>query len=204
MDGKFQPSFIPKKSLIVSDKPVRHGSFGFLTLIAVTLLLASLAAAGGVVAWQKLLAVKIQQNEETLKKTRDQFDPALIQELKRMNTRIEVAKDLLNNHLSVSSFFALLSELTLKSVRFKNFSYSIQGNKVSVTMRGDADNYKAVALQSDVFGKNKYILEPIISNLSPEAGGNVAFDFSALIDPSIVLFKNGQFKPAAPATTTQQ
>jgi hypothetical protein len=203
MDGKFQPSFIPKKPLIASNEPVRRKSVGLLTLVASLCFVISLAAAGGVVAWQKILAAKIKQNEEILKKTREQFDPALIQQLKRMNTRIETSKELLSNHISVSAFFSLLSDVTLKSVRFKNFSYSIQGNKISVMMKGEADNYNAIALQSDVFGRNKYIKEPIVSNLVPEQTGMVSFDFSAFIDTSLVLYKNSRPAPAV-STTTQQ
>ena len=55
-------------------------------------------------------------------------------------------------------------------------------------MSGKADNYTAIALQSDQLTQNKYIKDPIFENLTLDDRSNVLFDLTFQVDPSFVLF----------------
>jgi hypothetical protein len=92
----------------------------------------------------------------------------------------------------MSQFFDLLEQATLKSVRFKDFRYNASGDgRSSIALSGEADSFAAVALQSDAFGQSRFIREPIFSNLDLDNKGNVIFDFSAFVDPSLISYTRG-------------
>ena len=58
-----------------------------------------------------------------------------------------------------------------------------------VKTSGIAVGYKSVALQSDLFTKNKNLIDPVFSNLSLDNSGNVVFDLEFSVDPSLVNYK---------------
>jgi hypothetical protein len=126
-------------------------------------------------------------------------DSVTIESLVELNSRTNVAKDLLSKHVAVSPIFNFLQQTTLKSVRFTNFSFTSSGkdssgsNRVAVQMSGQARNWETVASQADEFGKidwRKIISEPKISNLSLNADGSVSFLFSAFVSPDFLVYGN--------------
>jgi hypothetical protein len=190
MDIKPQTSFIPKKPIMTQQGASHSGGVHiniFMTL-AVIIFIASILGAGGVFAWGKVLKQQEIKNAETLRQAREAFDPALIEDLKKVSSRLALSKEVLNKHIAASDLFAIIEELTLQSVRFKNFTFSNSEKEIRVSMSGEAENFTSIALQSDVFGKSKKILEPVISNLSLEQNGNVSFEFSAKIPPSALSY----------------
>jgi hypothetical protein len=56
-------------------------------------------------------------------------------------------------------------------------------------MTGLAVGYSSVALQSDLFAKNKNLIDPVFSNLVLDEKGNVIFDLEFSVDPSFVDYK---------------
>ena len=56
-------------------------------------------------------------------------------------------------------------------------------------MSGIAIGYRSVSLQSDLFAKNKNLIDPIFSNLTLDNSGNVLFDLNFLVDPVFVNYK---------------
>ena len=57
-------------------------------------------------------------------------------------------------------------------------------------MGGQARNYSYVALQSDILGNNKYVSQHIFSDLNLDGSGNVTFNLSAVINPSLLSYKS--------------
>ncbi|MCR4334273.1 MAG: hypothetical protein NUV47_00885 [Patescibacteria group bacterium] len=192
MDTKFQSSFIPKKPLVPTGRPeTHHRSINFFFLIGSIIFLVVIAGVLYVFIATQFLNRSITQSEQTLEKARQAFDPSLIDTLTNLDTRFKTGKTLLGSHIAVSPFFGVLESMTLKTVRFQDFEYTLISNdKVNVTMKGEGESFSSIALQSDAFGKSKLFKNPIISNLVVGQNGNVSFDFSASIDPSLVLYKN--------------
>ena len=80
----------------------------------------------------------------------------------------------------------------MKTVRFLAFSYTRGEERnapVKVEMKGQAVGYRSVALQSDLFTKNKNFIDPIFSNLTLDQAGNVLFDLDFSIDPTFLDYK---------------
>jgi len=196
MDGK--TSFIPKGQIVDSfqTENKKTGKIGLLLLISIIIFIVSLILAGGVFLLGQYKTKTIQNKIASLERAKGSFEPALIEQLSKLDTRINSAEKVLDNHVSVSLFLKLIEKLTLKTVRFNEFEFTDKGNgSFFVTMRGEAKNYSSVALQSDMFSGNKYIQEPIFSGFKLGPGGNVLFDFSAIINKDLILYKNNINQP---------
>ncbi len=185
-------SFIPKKPLSsVKQKPRSGSSAGLFFGISLIIFVISVGTGTFLYAYNVFLEKKVTNMNTSLERAKSAFEPSLIMELKRVNTRIGFAEKILDKHVAFSKFFKILEEDTLKSVRFKQFTYSIDNKGgVDIDISGEARDYSSIALQSDVFGDNKYIKNPIFSNLGLDSFGNITFNLTAGVDPSLVLYKN--------------
>jgi len=207
MEPKFRTSFIPKQPLVTTPAQAeRHGP-SLLFLISLILFLGSVALAGGVFLYKQYLKQAIQSNAASLERARAAFEPALIQELRRLDSRIITANTLLATHVSPTELFAFLSTATLEDVRFQDFTYSVTApDKINLNMKGQAKSFAAVVLQSDSFAKSHQLRDPIFSNLNLDSGGNVVFDFTSLVEPTLVSYARSLDRVLGgnvnPATTT--
>jgi hypothetical protein len=188
METKFQTSFIPKQP--VTDTELhRGGGASLFFLFSFILFMASLAAAGGVFIYGSIMDRNIKEGDKQLTLNKNAFDPNTIKEITRLNDRINAANVLLKQHKGVSTLFYVLSQTTLKNVRFTEFSYTAADDKINLTMKGQAFNYETIALQAKAFTdpalKNVF-RSPIFSDLTLDSQGNVSFSFSTGIDPFLV------------------
>jgi hypothetical protein len=200
METKFQTSFIPKKPLITDQKISSNRGAGTSVFMFVGIIIFIISIAGAVfsVLWKNVL-IKSQENYRAeLEKIERRFEIALIEDLKKANTKIDLSKQLLKNHLAVSEVFSIISALTIEGVRFNSFEFSAptkESDGVRITMRGIGNSFSSIAWQSDVFGKsarfgtNKILKNPVLSDLALDANGNVGFTFSATINSSDISYE---------------
>ncbi len=204
MDPQVSPSFIPKKNLeTISARPSGRGT-GLVLLIAILIFLASLIAAGAVFAYEKLLAQSISSKSASLALNEKAYDPAVIQELSRVDTRISQAKDLLSKHVAPSAIFGFLSQQTLEKVQFTSFGYTLGADgSGKISLKGIADSFSTVALQSDQLGASKILKDVEFSGVSVDSTtGKVGFSVAATIDSSLINYGNAlSANPAVPNTT---
>lgn len=191
MEPKFQTSFIPKESGVPGGALSARAGINLFLLLGLVLFFAVALVSVGTVFYGKSLRADLVTKEGQLKNAREAFGPALIQELKRLSERIENAKGLLSSHLSFGEFFNLLESATLKTVSFTDFTLAI-GDKgaIQVSMKGLANGFNSVALQSDAFGKQKFIKNPIFSDFTLDKSGRVTFAVVADVEPSILVYKD--------------
>lgn len=185
-------SYIPKSPLANSTPPgYAKRSVPILTVIAFLVFIAAVSLAGGVFVYKNYLAKSLEDKKATLERTRSAFDPALIQELRRLDLRIEHSKKLLATHTAMSNLFDLLGRATLQNVQYKSFSLSVvDDNTINLKLAGLAHAYAPVALQSDSFNKTKGIKNPVFSELSLDNLGNVTFSITANLDPDTFRYSN--------------
>jgi len=192
MDPQVSNSFIPKKNLeTAAARPAGKGT-GLLLLLAVLIFVASLVAAGSVFAYQGLLKQSISSKSASLKLNEKAYDPGVIQELIRVDSRLNEAKSLLEKHIAPSAIFAFLAQQTLEKVQFTNFSYSVSADGSSkIGLNGLADSFSTVALQSDQFGASKILKNVVFSGVTVDAAsGKVGFSVSADVASSLTLYSN--------------
>lgn len=151
--------------------------------------MASLASAGGVFIYSQIIKNNIEQGKKQLTINKNAFDPNTISQITRLNDRINAADSLLKKHKSVSTLFLVLSNATLKNVRFNDFNYTSVDDKITLSMRGQALSYETVALQAKEFTnpnlKNVF-KSPLFGDLTLDIQGNVSFSFTAGVDPLLV------------------
>ena len=191
---------IPKKPVSVSGQSQSNG-LSLLLLVSIIIFFISLGLAGYIFLEKNLLIKNIETDIATIEQNKGGLtsDAVTIESLVELNSRINVAKDLLDKHVAVSPIFNFLQQATLKSVRFRNFSFSsldkdVSGvGRVSVQMSGVATSWETVASQADEFGQPEWkriISEPKISNLSLNPDGSVSFLFSAHVSPDFLVYEN--------------
>lgn len=194
MEPKFRTSFIPKKTLAtaISQRGKPRGSVSSaISLLALIIMLGAIALSVGLFLYGQLLESSINRKTDTLTRAEAAFEPELIRELVRLDARLIAAKRILNQHIAPSLIFSVLQESTLQSVQFKTFNLTrVSSDKISIAMKGVADNFNGVALQADIFGKNRIIKEPIFSGLNLDLDGKAVFSVTAFIDLSLISFVN--------------
>jgi len=183
-------SFIPQKSISREGgkkKPTAGLFFGAAVLFFAISILASV----GVFFYKKILEGRVESKAVSLERAKEAFDPGLIEELSRLNSRIEASDDIISSHLLLTPLFKLIEESTLKNVRFSQFDFLVRDSgNIELFMTGQALDYATVVLQSDLFGQSKFLKNQVFSNINLDSFGNVGFLFKAEVDPGLVLFKS--------------
>lgn len=201
METKFQTSFIPKKPLISDPaKPeVTHrGSISIMMVISVILFVISIGGAIFSFVWSGVLLNAQDNYKKQLAESEKRFNITLIEDLKKFSKKIDIGKQLFGKHMSVSDVFPIIGQLTIESVKFDTFDFSIpneNSDSINVILRGVARDYNSIAFQSDVlgspdrFGKNKFVKNPVVADIVEDGNGEVHFTFSGSINMSDLLYQ---------------
>ncbi len=194
MEQNFQTSFIPKKP-IVKERTTPGRGVGFLFIISILIFIAVVIAYGAVYAYKGNLAKTLASKESSLTLARDRFEPERISELKTLDKRMRAANEILSNHIVASPIFKELEKITMKNIRYTDFNFGSTNEgetKIAIKLKGEAVGYRAVAMQADLFSKDKNFVDPVFSNLSLDGKGHVTFDVDFSVDPSFVNYKQNQ------------
>lgn len=203
---KPETSFIPKKQK--SQKKQKRGQASqFAVLASIIVFLVSGAIAGGAFLYQQYLERSINQKEASLERAREAFEPQLLHELRRVNTRTKAARTLLQKHIAPSALFSELEERTLRSVRFQKFTYAIENTEgqevIKLNMSGEAESFESIALQYQSFEKSAMLQEPMFSNFQLNDKGNVIFEFTVKVNKTKLQYANVYSGAGSqPATST--
>ncbi|MCX6752218.1 MAG: hypothetical protein NTZ87_01825 [Candidatus Nomurabacteria bacterium] len=194
MEPNFQTSFIPKKSM-VTERAIPERSVNLFMIISFFVLFTVLLATGGLYFYRGIMTKSVGDKESQLNLAKGGFEPAKVSQLQLLDKRLNAASEILSKHVAITPIFKALSDITMKTVRYTNFSYSLGDDKdakVVIQMKGLATGYASVALQSDLFGtkdEGKNFIDPVFSNLTLDDKGNVLFDLQFSVDPSFVDYK---------------
>jgi len=163
MDPQVQGSFIPKQALTATS---RGGGMGLFLLLALLVFVMSLVAAGGAFGYQQFLNKSLADKDESLRRAEGAFDAGSIQDLVRMDDRIDQAK-----------------------VQFSDFDFDLLSNGgATIALSGSADSFSSVALQSDQLGGSKVLKDVIFSGITVADGGRVNFSVNASVDPQLISY----------------
>lgn len=203
MDTRLRTSFIPKKNLILkSEAGGARVSINLFLSVGIIVFSLMIAIAAGLYLYKAVIQKKIVTEGVALEKAKKAFEPSLIADVKRLDSRITVAKTILEKHVVVLPIFDMLEALTLKTVRFTSFDYkTAKGGMPTLQLTGEARSYASVALLSDSFGGDERMKNPVFSNLNLNETGGVKFSFQTSLDPTMILFKkyfDGNQPPAVP------
>ena len=194
METPIQTSFIPKKpmdsspSVSSSNRPTN-----WILFIATIIFIASLALAVGVYFHRAYLIKQQSALDSQIERAKASFEPEFVSDIEKLDRKLTASSKLLENHITASPVFELLSTLTLKQIRYSEFSFTVDENNVSnatVLLSGKADGYRTIALQADLFSSNRNIIDPIFSNLVLDEKGQVLFDLAFEVPIDSILYEN--------------
>ncbi|HEY9480661.1 MAG TPA: hypothetical protein VIR98_00310 [Candidatus Paceibacterota bacterium] len=195
MNPENHASFIPKKPIMAAPGRTT-ASIALFPLLAWTLFIVAVALSGAAYLYKGLVDKQIADDKASLERAKDAFDPGLIDQLIRLDSRLTTGKTLLGSHLAVTPLFDFISSITLRSVRFKDFDFAyLAPDKIKLSMKGEALSYAAVALQSDVFSAQKGLSDTLLSDMALDPSGMVTFSVTTLVSPSIVTYNASSTEP---------
>lgn len=150
---QFQTSFIPKKPLVENTKS-RARVIDIFSIIAILVCLASLGYYGYVYLQHKKLVQEIEVTKATIKNQQSDFSIAELNSFVSLDKKIKESRKVLEAHLESSAIFNYIADLTLESVQFTDFSYSV-GTKdtTSLSLKGIAPTPGTIAYQSQVLSE---------------------------------------------------
>jgi hypothetical protein len=207
MDSPTQPTFIPHEA--VTSGGIRRAGGGLaelFILVAILLFVISAALGVGVFLYTQYLQSSNASKLSQLNAAEASFDPSLIQQLTRLDTRMSAAQSLLSAHLAPSDIFAMLQASTVQDISFSALQLDASDRQhIRLTMTGVAASVNSIALQAQVFSQSGLIQSPIFSNIGAEPNG-VNFNFSGLVNPTSISYESfvsGANAAQLPAQQTQ-
>ena len=207
METGIQSSFIPRdagETTVTAPKLSGAGLSDLALLAAIVLFVASAALAGGVFLYKQYLETATNSKIDQLQRAKQAFEPALIQELTRLDDRMHAGASILANHIAPSRFFQVLSQATLSTVAFRSLMFEAADKQhIAIKMNGVAQSVNSIALQAQILSKNGVIASPIFSNIGREPGG-VKFDLSALVNPAAINYEQTYVESQATAQPQSQ
>jgi len=205
MENEFRTTFIPKKPIVSqssqSSAPVSK-PVGILFVVSVIIFIMSLVTAGGMYGYKVYLEKQVVDLSNSLNLVQKNLDPNTIKEFTVMDKRLRNSETLLNQHIVTSPLFTMLGVTTLPTVRYTKMDMSFnEAGNLAVTMSGESDGYRSIALQSQALSQNANLSDTIFSNFTVTPKGRVSFDVAFTIPKSDLQFsKNIQDSPARPVT----
>lgn len=202
MDPRFQTSFIPKKPVIAATGKVAT-PISLFSLIATIFFIIGIVLTGGMFFYKQLVLKQIETGKTELNAAKGAFEPEVIKDLVRIDSRLTAGNALLTNHVAVTPLFDFLSSVTLRSVRFKDFTFTyLASDKIQVQMKGQAQNYASVALQADLLSEQTSLTGTVLSDMTLEPTGTISFNVVTTVNPSLVSYSSIVMGAEASGTTT--
>ena len=192
MESNIKSSFIPQAPIMPSrggGPTSRSGGFDLFILVGIVMLVASVTLAVGVFLYAQYLATSSTSKLEQLERAKQAFEPALIHDLTRLDSRMRAASTILEAHVAPTTLFRLLEQLTLQTVAFSAFDFTSSPEGLTLVMKGVAQSVNSIALQADLLSKSGVIANPIFSNINRLQNG-VNFDFTADVNASALNYTN--------------
>ena len=123
-------SFVPKQPVHTAARR-SPGTFGILSLIAFFLAGAALVASGAVFAYERYLTGARDTKAAELADAEQKISRDTVEEFVRLRDRLASAEAIMENHVTLSSFFSLLETLTLQNVRFGSLALTVEDNRTA-------------------------------------------------------------------------
>ncbi len=187
MASDFQSSFIPKDP--ITEEVFKKKKAGVLGVLAVSLFVTSIILSVAMYFYKGIIKSDIQNLQSQLAESEKNIDKKTINDMSQFGKKLDTAKSIVLRHQVISNFLEALSSSTVSSVQFIDFSYSnLKEGELTVNLKGKATSYAGVALQENVFSKNKYFKSILFSNLTLADKGLVSFDLAISVDPQISVY----------------
>jgi len=177
---------------MIEARAVSVGRVSYLTIFSMLVFFTVILVTGGLYFYDGVLAKNLAKMESDLTLSKNRFEPSKIVQLQTLDKRLRASNEILSKHISISPIFKELQTITMQTIGYTKFTYDLansKNNMIAIKLDGVAVGYRSVALQSDLFTKNKNFIDPVFSNLSLDDRGNVLFELDFFVDANFVNYK---------------
>lgn len=177
-------SFVPKQPL--DGKRRAYSGTNYLLLVSLGVFGLAVLASGFVFGYEYYLKSVKSARASELAAATAAINENTVEEFVRLRDRFISARELLNQHVTLSRFFSLLESITITNVRFTSLELSVENDVTRIEMEGVARSFNALAAQSAKFAAQKDIRRAIFSDISINQNGSVSFILTAELDPDLI------------------
>lgn len=209
-EGNPPSSFIPHEEELARVRVRPSGLITVIMLFSIALFVSSCILAAYVFLYQQYLETDKTAKVDSLQRAKESFDPSLIADLTRIDTRLRAAGMILGNHIAPSAILRALEQSTITTLGFSSLSFDASNlSAITLKMEGTAGSVNTVALEADIFSRHKMFLTPIFSDINRSQEG-VRFRVSSNVNPETINYQRliggatagGSKVPAAPQNPT--
>lgn len=190
MESGIQSSFIPHDAG-QPEKLRARGTGGLadlLLVLGIVALAASAALGGAVFLYQQYVNSVASSDVAQLQRAKQQFEPALVQQLIRLDDRMQASESILTAHIAPSAFFDVLDQVTVKTISYSSLSFeATDPRQIQIKMQGVAQSVNSIAFQDDLMSQSGVFTNPIFSNIDRQNDG-VHFNVTALVNPAAINY----------------
>lgn len=157
---------------------------------AVFVCLVSVLVAGGLFGYRYMIGQDIEKKKEKLAGFEGviESNKQLINDLKAFDTRLTKGEKVLHGHSVLNPFLTFLESHTLQSVKYTDLQYTHGANFSRITLKGVTDDYESLNYQAGVLRGSGKITTVSFSGLRLNKDGQVEFQLTATVAPSIFSY----------------
>lgn len=160
------PSFIPKRNPGQPRRPAGKYNLFFLTIVSYSLFAAAPLASAALFIYQKHTNNQFTMAVTNLDEAISVFKQSDLDRVLVFDERLETAKKLMNNHVSVVSLLKILELSTANTVQFENLDIErTQQKTILVKAKLTTPSLDGVLFQRAVYNNNATISSTTLSNV---------------------------------------
>jgi hypothetical protein len=188
-------SFIPQRPAHGKAAARKVRKIYVLAYLSYVLFFGALISAGIVFFLGFSLDAELTERQSQLAAEKERFNQGDIESVRDLEKRINLARERLDNHVSVLAIFEALESSAVKSLAFTGFSYKREGDEFPlVTFKGTSDQFNNILFQREVLSTNPILAGSTFKEVSVEApneeGGEaqgvVQFTLEKKVDTSLI------------------
>lgn len=170
MNNQESTSFIPQRPTKGKVKARSVRKVYVLAYISYVLFFGTVLAAGATFFYQSLTERQLEAQKIALAAERERFNQADIAAVRELDRRMDVAKQRINNHISVLSIFDALEISAVQTLRFTKFNYQRVGDaEPLITLAGTTGRFDSVIFQREVLASNPIFIDSEIVSAGVES-----------------------------------
>ncbi len=191
MDKSFETSFMPKQPLLrVEGVSRRREPVNLAMVMALIVFFVTLAVSGGIYFYKLQVDKRVVARAMELEAAEKLLDIDEIELYKRIDTRIDTAKSLLENHTVFTVVLNLLEESSAQNIGLTSLSYSKDKQTFVLTLSAQATSYGAVYFQANAWRS----MAPLVTDVKVESltlddtSGIVSFAGRLVVDAGLTKY----------------
>jgi hypothetical protein len=193
MNNQFETTFIPQQPILRVEGASRSGEpVNFALILSLVVFFVTIGISVGAYLYRNQVELRVLEKGKILQAAENDFNIDEISTYKRIDSRLSLAKKLVDEHVISSAIFSLIESSVAQNVGLTSFSFdkdsrtSGSSGGDSVTLAGQAPSYAAVYFQVESWRALRPQVQSVeVTSMNlDDKSGVVGFSAVLTIDPS--------------------